>query len=176
MLGCTNEGQEMLMILVQLSKLGKYGSRPWLPIPPKSEAASGLVEQGHHRIKYSPRPKRPSPNKTQRNAGDKLQVAEIPDEASLEPFVGHAMKLYLEFFGQPRGDYGGELGTLARGVARKRKLGGADLLRQQRAAVHRLASASAAGRSLVGTCLPGHIHPRKTEVAGFWLENSTLHC
>ena len=68
------------------------------------------------------------------------------------------MKLYLEFLWQPRGDYGGELGKLARRV------------RQQRAAVHRLASGLAAGRSLVGTCLPGHIDPRKTEVAGFWLK------
>lgn len=103
-----------------------------------------------------------------------MQVSDIPDVAAARPLFPRAMNLYVEFFGKPRGTYGGEMGTLARGVSKKRKKIGADgtqtevsLMKKQRAALEHLATVRPAGRqkTMFGTAMPG-----PADVASVWTD------
>ena len=99
-------------------------------------------------------------------------MSEISDVAAARPLFRQAAGLYVEFFGKPRGAYGSELGTLARGVAKKRKADRgqteASLRKKQRAALDRLAAESdrpSRSKTMFGASMPG-----PADVASVWTE------
>ncbi|CAE7033166.1 unnamed protein product [Symbiodinium sp. CCMP2592] len=92
---------------------------------------------------------------------DRLQISEMEESELVsngvpQPLVKLAKRLYVEYFGQPRGAYGDKkLGTLARGVRRKcHKRSEATLIKDQRLATRKLSEKDTASGSMFGTRIP----------------------